>query len=260
MNLIDVGKMTEEQAREYLESICWPDGPRCPHCDGKNATKMNGDAHRTGLHQCNSCRGQFTVTTGSIMEDSHIPLQKWVMAFHLMCSSKKGISALQLQRQLGLGSYKSAWFMAHRICHAFMKDPIGPTLKGIVEADETYVGGKPKFGKPLPKTRSQTLKTPVMALIERNGKSIVRPLEKVNAKNLKGTVEENVEKSAVIMTDECNLYRGLNKTFADHHKVHHSIHQYAKRVQPGLIAHVNTAESFFCLLKRVHHGCIPPRF
>jgi transposase-like protein len=250
MDLVDVGKMTEEQAREYLESICWPDGPVCPHCDSKNATKMNGEAHRTGLYQCNSCRGQFTVTTGSIMEDSHVPLQKWVMAFHLMCSSKKGISALQLQRNLGLGSYKTAWFMAHRIRLAFRNDPIGPTLKGIVEVDETYVGGKPRPGTGKHKSGFGTKKAPVLVLVQRDGPSVVKPIPRVDSQNLKGTIEANVEKSAIIMTDELNRYRGLNKKFAGHEHVNHSIRQYAKLLKDGTVVHTNTAESYFALLKR----------
>src|SRR5229473_6685315 len=141
MTLADLGRLTEEQARTFLEALRWPQGPVCPHCGAvKEATRLpeNGNV-RAGLYQCNDCRGQFTVTVDTIFEDSHIPLAKWVLAFGLMCSSKKGISALQLQRNLGLGSYKSAWHMAHRIRHAMDTGPFPRKLRGTVEVDETYV-------------------------------------------------------------------------------------------------------------------------
>src|SRR5260370_11530341 len=123
MDLVQAGQLNEEQASEYLETVRWPNGPQCPHCSSLNATRLTDGKARPGTIQCNSCRQQFTVTVNTIMEDSHIPLNKWVLAFHLICSSKKGISALQLQRNLGLGSYRTAWFMAHRIRHAFKKNP-----------------------------------------------------------------------------------------------------------------------------------------
>ena len=116
----------ETKAREHLEDIRWNGKPFCPHCgEAENVTKMQGESHRAGLHQCNSCRGAFTVTTGSVMESSHIPLNKWVLAFHIMCASKKGVSALQLQRMLALGSYRTAWFLAHRVREAMKKSPDG---------------------------------------------------------------------------------------------------------------------------------------
>src|SRR5580700_6303516 len=131
MNLVQAGRLTEDQAREYLENIRWPNGPKCPHCGAQNATRLQGESARAGTLQCNEpdCREQFTVTLGTVMEDTHIPLQKWVMAFHILCSSKKGVSALQLQRQLGLGSYRTAWHLCHRIRHAMKDEPNGPTLQ-----------------------------------------------------------------------------------------------------------------------------------
>ena len=108
MNLIEAARLTDDEARDYLEKLRWPDGPVCPHCGSQKCTRLNGKAHRPGAIQCNECRKQFTVTVGSVMESTRIPLHKWVLSFHLMCSSKKGMSALQLQRELGLGSYKSA--------------------------------------------------------------------------------------------------------------------------------------------------------
>src|ERR1043165_4360543 len=118
MNIIELGSMSDEQAREYLENVRWPNGPVCPHCNSADCTRLQGEKHRPGTIQCNHCRQQFTVTVGSVMESSHVPLVKWAMAFHLICSSKKGFSAKQLQRELELGSYRTAWFMLHRIRHA----------------------------------------------------------------------------------------------------------------------------------------------
>src|SRR5712692_5468879 len=136
----------EDKAREHLEAQRWPDGPFCPHCgEAENVHRLRGKSHRPGLFQCNSCSQAFTVTVGSIFERSHIPLRKWVLAFHLMAASKKGMSSLQLSRMLGI-TYKSAWFMTMRIREA-MK-PVRPTPIGgqgkIVEADETMIGGKAK--------------------------------------------------------------------------------------------------------------------
>ena len=136
----------EDAAREHLESVRWPDGPMCPHCgEAKRVHRLEGKSHRVGLFQCNACLQAFSVTVGSCMERSHIPLTKWVLGFHKMAASKKGISAKQLQRELGLGSYRTAWFMAHRIREAMQLDddaePIGGRGK-MVESDETFVGGK----------------------------------------------------------------------------------------------------------------------
>jgi len=148
MNLLEIGKMTESEARKLLEGIRWPNSVRCAHCGSEKVTKLEGDKHRDGVYQCNetACREQFTVTVGTILHKSKIPLVKWVMAFHLLCSSKKGISAHQLYRQLGLGSYKTAWHLCHRIrwamCNGEDKVLLGLN-GGIVEADETYIGGKP---------------------------------------------------------------------------------------------------------------------
>src|SRR5205823_4480740 len=138
-------EFTEDEARAYIEKLRWPNGAACVHCGCDQVYRLGGASTRPGLWKCRACKGQFTVTVGTVLEDSHIPLPKWVKAFHLMASSKKGISALQLQRNLGLGSYKSAWHMAHRIRWA-MTNPEQGLLKGTVEVDETYVGGKPRPG------------------------------------------------------------------------------------------------------------------
>src|SRR5690349_4507170 len=145
MNLTDPIFHDEDLAREHLETIRWPDGPYCPHCgnlDPTRVTKMEGKSHRPGLYQCNECREPFSVTVGTVMERSHVPLHKWVLGFHLMAASKKGVSAHQLMRTLGLGSYRTAWFMAHRIREAMKEtspEPMGGGGK-VIEADETYFG------------------------------------------------------------------------------------------------------------------------
>lgn len=253
MNLVQVGQLTEEQAREYLEKVYWPEGAFCPHCKCLEVSKLEGEKHRPGLYQCNGCRQQFTVTVGTIMEDTHIPLQKWVMAFHLMCSSKKGISALQLQRNLGLGSYRTAWHMAHRIRHAMEATGGLPVMSGNVEADETYVGGKPKkllfLGKKKGK-RAPSTKVPVVALVEREtGKVRAKPVDHVTIKNLKDHIHQHMMPEATLHTDELPAYRKIGKGFADHKTVTHSQGEYARGD-----AHCNSAESFFALLKRGVHG------
>lgn len=256
MNLVQVGALNEEQAREYLESVYWANGAFCPHCKCLEVSKLEGDKHRKGLYQCNGCRQQFTVTVGTIMEDTHIPLQKWIMAFHLMCSSKKGISALQLQRNLGLGSYRTAWHMAHRIRHAMESTGGLPALDGNVEVDETYVGGKPRYkhiqgGKhPRAKSGRGTSKTPVVALIEREtGKVRATPVERVDHRNLSRVIHEHMTPDAKMHTDELPAYRKIGKGFASHDAVTHSQNEYARGE-----AHCNSAESFFALLKRGVHG------
>ncbi len=146
LSLSQATAMTEEKAREYIESALWPGGPICPHCGSKKAWKVDNASARSGVYKCGECRKEFSVTVGTAMHGSHITLRQWVIAFHLMTASKKGVSALELQRNLGLGSYKSAWHLAHRIRLAMNASPIKAVLRGAVEADETYVGGKPRKG------------------------------------------------------------------------------------------------------------------
>ncbi len=249
--------MSDDDARATLEALRWPVGPSCPRCGGKDVSAVAGG--RSGLYRCRDCRkdkkqtrDQFTVTVGTIFEDSHIPLAKWLMAFSLVCSSKKGISALQLQRQLELGSYRSAWHMAHRIRYALASDPMRGMLKGIVEADETYVGGKPRRKGWVNRGRMGrgTSKAPVVALVERNGRIFARSMKKVGREELTETIRKNVSPDARLMTDEWAGYRQVGRTMkGGHHTVKHSAGEYAR----GDV-HVNTAESFFALLKRGVHG------
>lgn len=254
MTIIDLARMTEEQARKYLEKCRWPNGPVCPHCESMDCTRLNGKKHRPGTIQCNECREQFTVKVGSVMESSHLPMVKWAMAFHLICSSKKGFSALQLQRELELGSYKTAWFMLHRIRLAMAPGGEQPQLKGVVEADETYVGARKPRIKGSSKKGRGTSKAPVMVLVERDGEARCKPLERVNGKFLKQEIDVHVARESILVTDEFQVYNKLGKSFAAHEKVNHGRKEYSRKLESGLDVHNNTAESFNALLKRGHYG------
>ncbi|MDA8298713.1 MAG: IS1595 family transposase [Deltaproteobacteria bacterium] len=261
MAAIDVGRLKENQARKILENIRWKDGITCPHCESKDVTKLKSDKKkktRDGVIQCNHCRKQFTVTTGTVMHGSHITLRQWVQAFYSVCTHKKGVSALQLQRNLGLGSYRSAWYLSHRIRLAMREFVVPGLLKGTVEVDETYIGGRPRKRQALTKDKETrkskrgrgTDKAPVMVLVERNGRSVSRPIKNVTGETLKSAIRETVDKKSVIMTDEWKSYRGIGKDFEGGHKVvNHGEGIYAVG-----IVNTNTAESYFAILKRGVHG------
>jgi transposase-like protein len=250
---------TEDQAREYFESRRWPNGPACPHCGSVAVYRLGGEASRPGLLKCRDCKGQFSVTVGTVMEDSHLPLSKWALAFHFMTTAKKGMSALQLQRNLGLGSYKTAWFLAHRIREAMKCEPMAGMLKGTVQVDETYIGGKPRRVAGMPRNMRSlagnargrgTDKAPVMVLVERGGKAHSRPVQRVDGKTLKGAIRELVHEESAIHTDEFGGYSGVGMHFMGSHKtVNHSAGEYSKND-----VDTNTAESFFSLLKRGVYG------
>ena len=249
MSYIDVARLTEHEARKILEDIRWGDKIKCIHCGSENVSKIEAKAQSTrdGLILCNVCRKQFTVTVGTVMAGSHITLRQWIQAFMLMCSSKKGISALQLQRNLGLHTYKSAWHLAHRIRLAMKEKVLSNMLKGIVEVDETYVGGKPRKGNGETNKRGRgTKKSSVITMVERNGKSVSFPIEKVDKKTLRSAINGSVDKRSTIMTDEWKGYNGVGANFnGGHLSVNHSAGEYAN----GDIS-TNTAESYFALLKR----------
>ena len=190
-----------DKAREYLEQKRWPNGVACPHCGSLTVYHLKAKPEskrpvRKGVYKCKDCRQQFTVTVGTIFEDSHIPLNKWLMAIQLLCSSKKGMSAHQLHRMLGV-TYKSAWFMAHRIRYAMTQPPVVGKLQGVVEADETYIGGK-HHGK---RGRGSENKTPVFALVERGGRVRSFKTEHVTAKNLQDKIREHVDKKIIVPVD-----------------------------------------------------------
>jgi transposase-like protein len=242
----------EEKARAFVESILWPEGPVCPHCGSLDAYRMTPKAGsikpgRSGLLRCRTCERQFTVTVGTIFEGSHIPLHKWLMAVHFMTASKKGISAHQLHRMLGIG-YKAAWFMAHRVRHAMKEGPLALKLRGKVEVDETYIGGKQENRcNDMRRRGVMPKKTQVVALVTRSGKARAFPVRNTGKAQLHRAIEENVRPDSTVYTDRWNAYTGIGKSFAGgHHTVNHSMSQY---VRPGNI-HTNTVESYFSLLKR----------
>lgn len=242
----------DDAARDALEAIRWPDGPVCPHCGCCAPDRIalgKGRAHRPGLYYCADCNGQFTVTVGTVMERSKIPLSKWLLAMHLMGASKKGMSALQLQRMLGV-TYKSAWFLCHRIREAMKPDkpgPIGGSNK-VVESDETLIGGKKKnraFAKKEPKKHT------VLALVDRDGDSHSFHVAGVTAKTLREKIVTVADRKSHLMTDELASYESIGKEFAGHSTVNHSADEY---VRLGGFAHVNTAECRFSLMKRAVFG------
>ncbi len=245
MTPAELKKLTEEGAREYLERMRWPNGPACVHCGNVEVTRLQGKSTRPGLLKCKGCRKQFTVTVKTIMERSHISLADWVRAFHKMCASKKGISALQLSRELAI-SYESAWFLCHRIRLAMKKEPLAGMLSGTVEIDETMIGGRSREGR---YGRGSERKTTVFAAIQRDGKMHAQPVKRVNAATLKPIVRHLVDRKSRLCSDEFSSYRYLDREFAAHEVVNHSKGEYSR-----LDVHVNNCESFFALLKRGVHG------
>jgi len=233
-----------DKAREYLEALRWPEGPICPHCGciGR-ASRLEGKSHRKGLLFCGDCRKQFSVTVKTVFERSKIPLNKWLLAVHLICASKKAISSHQLHRMLGV-TYKSAWFMSHRVREAMKSGSTGlmGTGGGIVEADETYWGNN---GKQRAGARGYDHKMKVVSLVERGGEKRSIVVRSVNGKTLKELLDQNVCKSAHLMTDEHAGYTKVGKEYASHGVTRHSKGQYVDGVN-----HSNTVESSFSLLKR----------
>jgi transposase-like protein len=233
----------ETKAGEYLESVRWADGRFCPHCgELERTSSVESKNHREGFYICLSCKKTFTVTVGTVMERSHIPLNKWVAAFILLTASKKGVSAHQLHRMLKI-TYKSAWFMAHRIREA-MSDPKAGPLGGqnkVVEADETYVGGKAKNRK-----NHVPPKEAVLSLVERGGKVRSRHVGDVTSKTLRLAIVTQVDRASYLMTDEATTYPKIGDEFAGHGTVNHSAEEYVR----AYFWHTNTIEGYFSILKR----------
>lgn len=244
--------LSDSEARKLLESIRWPDGPVCPHCGHTEyyVLKPRSDsksACREGLYKCKhkECRKQYTVTVNTIFHRSHIKLGTWLAVIHLMCASKKGVSAHQVHRLFGV-TYKTAFFMLHRVRFAMTQEPLAQKLTGIIECDETYVGGKNKRGK---RGRGAEGKTPVFSLVERDGRIKSQSVANVTAKNLKSIIFANVDGNATICTDEFPSYKGLDFYFSGHDIVNHRSKEYVR----GTV-HTNTVEGYFSLLKRGING------
>jgi hypothetical protein len=257
LNLITLAQKysDEDKARGLLESLLWPDGAICPHCKNhkekaiyKLQTKASTKTVQKGLHKCGACRKKFTVTVGTIFEDSHLPISKWLMGIFILCSSKKSVSANQLSRMLDI-TYKAAWFMAHRLRFAMSPStPLAKLLKGVVEIDETFVGGKGY------RCSMMRRKTPVVALIERGGSMQARVVSNVTQHNLGRVINECVSKNATVQTDELPAYVKPLKGFKAHETVVHSHGEYSRRNADGTKSGINSCESFFSLLKRGVYG------
>ena len=240
-------------ARVYLESIRWPNGPVCPHCGCyERISKIQGTSHRPGLYECLECRDQFTVTVGTVFERSKVSLDKWIFAATLMACSKKGVSSKQIERMLGV-TYKTAWFMTHRLREA-MKAPGGMfSTGGTVEADETYVGGK-EHNKHRSKRDSKKIggmgKQMVFSLVERGGMVRSVHLTSVNAATLRPYLDSQIDTvNTRLMTDGEGQYRLVASMFKSHDVVNHSAGEYVRGN-----AHTNTVEGYFSILKRGIYG------
>lgn len=238
----------EDKAREYLEALRWPSGAICPHCGSvEKHYKLGGKAHRAGVYKCSDCREQFTVTVGTLFTDSKVPLHKWLQACYMMSCSKKGVSSKQLERMLGV-SYKTAWFMSHRIREAMAGEGNG-MLGGNgspVEVDETYWGN---VGKQRTGARGFAHKMKVVSLVERNGHKRSYHVAAVNAATLRPILKAQIAKKARLMTDYAKVYKKIGSEFASHESVNHSAGEYAR----GDVT-TNTVESSFAILKRGLYG------
>jgi len=268
LNLVTLAQhfSDEDKAREFLEKLRWPDGPVCPHCGELNnayrlepkPSKKNKHV-RKGVWKCGGCREQFTVTVGTIFEDSHIPLSKWLLAYHLLCASKKGMSAHQLHRMLKV-TYRSAWFMAHRIRYTMSQEPLSSKLRGIIEVDETYIGGKLRIGpqsvkpgeRPKDRPAPSSNKAAVVSVLQRGGRVQSRHVERVTAENLKPIINQMCAEDAHVMTDSSTVLAGALMT-RKHDQVNHSAKEYV-RYEDGVCISTNSIEGFFATLKRGING------
>ena len=246
----------ENAARELLESLRWPNGAACPRCGGADPYKLTPkpsgkNPARQGLYKCRACKRQFTVTVGTVFESSHVPLSKWLLAIHLMCASKKGLSAHQLHRMLDI-TYRAAWFINHRLRYAMAtQEGLFAKLSGVVEMDETYVGARHKRGTKRGRPGPDSYKAPVVALVERRGRVRASPVARVTADNLKAALAENAVSDVTLMTDELKAYKSIRH--ADHQTVNHSLGEYVRAD-----VHTNTAEGL-SRSEAGHQRLIPPR-
>jgi transposase-like protein len=254
MDLTNPIFVDDNAAREHLEAILWPDGPVCPHCGSvENIKRLKGKSHRPGLHQCNSCRGHFTVMVGTVLERSKIPLHKWVLGFQLIASSKKGISAHQLHRMLGV-TYKTAWFMAHRIREAMGNTNSGP-LGGegqTVEADATFYGPRGydfTNSEGWVEKQGAGNKSRIHTTVERGGRVRSRVVKDLTVKTLRHALVTNVDRKSTLMTDDAGVYRTIGKEFKKHHAITHSHKQYVL----GDVS-TNVVEGYFSIFKRGMRG------
>lgn len=235
----------QETARQYLESRLWPEGTTCPTCSGQDRIT----SRKGGYYRCNKCKLDFTVRTGTIFERSHVPLHKWVYAMYLVVTARKGISSMQLAKEIGI-TQKSAWFVLQRLREACAGKM--DKLTGIVEVDETYIGGKEANkhdSKKVNKGRGTVGKKAVVGIRQRGGNTIAMPVDVADKETLVGAIYENVQLGSTVMTDESVVYRNLNGVFFKHESVNHFIGEYAR----GPVS-TNGIESVWALLKRSIYG------
>jgi transposase-like protein len=265
----------EAKAFEHVESVLWPHGPTCPHCGNvdkiyclegvrsKSSKKNPEGVERHGLKKCAACRQQFTVRVGTIFEESHIPLHKWLQAIHLMCSSKKGISSNQLHRVLEI-TLKSAWFLSHRIREAMREGNLGPIGGNgkTTEADETYFGKKSgptptmtTSGRPFTKSGNAgpSHKRAIIGLVERGGPVRTFHVERADKETVAQLVTDNISHESILYTDESRLYSDMAATFVDHQTTKHSAKEYV-RYEGDAVIHSNTIENYFSVFKRGMKG------
>jgi transposase-like protein len=240
----------EAAAFAYVESKLWPDGPVCPHCgnaDSKRLRKMQGNATRLGLYNCNECKGQFTVRQGTIFESSHLPLRLWLQVIHLMCASKKGVSTRQVQRMLSC-SMKTAWFLTHRIREAMRDGSLAPMggAGATVEIDETFIGRKDGFEV----KHGPFHKNAVLTLVERGGAARSFHVETVRKHDVLPIVRANIARESKVVTDEASQYAKLGNEFAKHGAVDHSRKEYGYTDREGDKINTNTVEGFYIVFKR----------
>lgn len=247
----------ETAAVEFLEAKRWGNSPCCPHCGSVSVYRMmdakTGERNRRFLWRCRDCHKQYSVRANSVLAESLIPLSKWCRAMWMTSTAKNGVSALELSRTLQV-NYRTALFVLHRLRHAMTDDHTNPPkLSGIVEADETYVGGKPRYRgtteNPINKRGRGTKKQPVAAVLERGGKVRTRVIPAVNAHNLRAMLRDHVDRSARVMTDGESGYRGAAEEFASHETVDHGAREYAR----GDVT-TNSIEGFFARVKRGING------
>jgi transposase-like protein len=241
----------EEAARKHFEALRWPNGRVCPHCGVvDNSVELKGASTRAGLYKCRACDLQFSAMIGTVMESSHVPMSKWALAFHLMASSKKGVSAHQLMRMLGLGSYRTAWFMAHRVREAMAEhdpEPLGGKGK-TVEIDETFIGKPDQTfvnGKGWQGKRGTATKRKVLTMVERGGRAVSVKVEDLTVQTLKTVIGKHVVLDSTLNTDEAQFYKPIGKKFAEHEAVNHGSGEYARGETT-----TNTVEGFFGIFKR----------
>jgi transposase-like protein len=258
LNLATLAKHFSDEAAawELLETIRWPEGPICPHCanaeksyflkpqSGYRETRTGQRTYRR-VWKCASCRKQYSVLVGTVFHGSKIPVSKWLLSIHMMCAGKNGVSAHELHRQLDV-TYKSAWFMAHRVRYAMARSPLGDRMTGTVEADETYIGGKgQRRGRP----GKTSKKTPVVSLVQKDGEARSSVVADVTGATLASVLKEHIDPTATLHTDEYAAYKQPARGFAAHETVKHRDHEYAR----GEVT-TNRVEGFFSQLKRSIDG------